>query len=187
MVKVQTGSKARVNQGDIFRDVEMIEYSVEKGGSLETSKIVFPLVLVLSQDCDLEQDYRFRWSRSKPATQDKWLISVLVAPLYNVEHVYAGEHLSDLGMTMEKINRKKTDGRRLQNNETPRYHYLSFPESLPIVDSVVDLKHYFTVNVEYLRKLRRANFVCRLAPLFREDVSQRFAAYLARIGLPTLK
>ena len=184
MVKVQIGHKVRVNQGDIFRDVEMIEYAVEKEGILEVSRIVFPLVLVLSQDCDLEQDHRFRWSRSGSTTQDKWLISVLVAPLYNVEHVYLGEHLSGLGMTMQRINKKRTDGRRLRNNETPRYHYLSFPESQPIVDSVVDFKHYFTVNVEYLRKLRRRNFVCRLAPLFREDVSQRFAAYLARIGLP---
>ena len=184
MVKVQVGHKVRVNQGDIFRDIEMIEYAVEKEGVLEVSKIVFPLVLVLSQDCDLEQDHRFRWSRSRPSTQDKWLISVLVAPLYNAEHVYLGEHLLDIGMTMQKINKNRTDGRRLRNNETLRYHYLSFPQSQPIVDSVVDFKHYFTVNVEYLRKLRRNNFVCRLGPLFREDVSQRFAAYLARIGLP---
>lgn len=184
MVKVQTGLKARVSQGDIFSDVEMIEYAVEKNGVLEVSRIVFPLVIVLSQDCDLEQDYRFRWSKNKPSTQDKWLLSVLVAPLYNVEHVYSGEHLSQLGMVMQQINKKKTEGKYLQKNQIPRYHFLSFPDSQPIVDSVIDFKHYFSVNVEYLRRIRRTNFICRLGPLFREDVSQRFAAYLARIGLP---
>lgn len=179
MVKVQTRIKNRISQGDIFKDIEMVEYAVEKSGLLEISKILFPLVLVLSQECDLNQDHYFRWSRPRTNTQDKWLISVLVAPLYNVEHLYTGEHLSNLSMTMETINKNKTDGKRLRNNETPRYHFLSFPEFVPIVDCAVDFKHYFTVNGQYLRKIRHTNFVCRLSPLFREDVTQRFSAYLA--------
>lgn len=182
--KVRIGGKVRVCQGDIFRDVEMIEYAVERAGDLEISKIVFPLVLVLSQDCDLEQDHRFRWARNSKKTQDKWLISVLVAPLYNVEHVYMGEHLSNLNMSMEKIGKSRSPGKNLRNNERPRYHFLSFSQSQPIVDSVVDFKHYFSVNGQYLRRLRKDSFICRLAPLYREDVSQRFSAYLARIGLP---
>jgi len=184
MIKVQKGSKPRISQGDIYRNIEMIEYIYEKSGIVEISKIQFPLVIVLTQDCDLEQDYRTRHSRSRPETQDKLIVSALVAPLYNAEHVYQGSHLSELGLEMQKISKKKTPGNRLRNNETPRYHYLSFPESVPIVDSVIDFKHYFTVNVEYLRKIRHSNFVIRLAPLFREDVSQRFSAYLSRIGLP---
>lgn len=184
LIRVRRGDRKRVHQGDIFRDVEMIEYVFEKAGALEVSKVVFPLVVVLTQDCDLEQDHRFRWALKTKPTQDKWLISVLVAPLYNVEHVYEGKHLSDLGMTMEPINGRSTPGGYLRNNERPRYHFLSFPPSEPIADSVVDFKHYFSVNGQYLRRLRKTNFVCQLAPLFREDVSQRFSAYLARIGLP---
>ena len=49
-----------------------------------------------------------------------------------------------------------------------------------------DFKHYFSVSVAYLEKLRPKHFVCRLSELYREDLSQRFAAYLARIGLPNL-
>ena len=184
MTKVKIGKHPRVCQGDIFRDVEYVEYVAEKAGNVEISKILFPLVVVLTQDCDLEQDYRFRRSQTPPKSQDKWLISVLVAPLYNVEHVYLGEHLSDLKMAMEPINPKKSPGRFLLQNERPRYHYLEFPTSFPIVNSVVDFKHYFSVNVQYLRRIRPTNFVCQLAALYREDLSQRFAAYLARIGLP---
>jgi hypothetical protein len=182
--KIRTGRSARVCQGDIFGDVEMIEYVVEHEGNIELSRIVFPLVVVLTQDCDLEQEHRVRWSGNGKGTQDKWLISVLVAPLYNIEHVYQGDHLSDIGMSMEPINAKKSPGKNLRNNERPRYHFLSFPADQPIVDSVVDFKHYFSVNGNYLRRLRRTNFICRLAPLYREDLSHRFAAYLARIGLP---
>jgi hypothetical protein len=182
--KVRTARGVRIYQGDIFRDVEMIEYVAEKEGTLEVSKIVFPLVVVLTQDCDLEQEHIVRWSVNPKQSQDKWLISVLVAPLYNVEHVYLGQHLSDLEMTMQPINAKKSPGENLRNNERPRYHYLSFPSEQPVADSVVDFKHYFSVNGGYLRRQRAKKFVCRLAPLFREDLSQRFSAYLSRIGIP---
>jgi hypothetical protein len=56
----------------------MIEHVLEKDGVIEVSKVVFPLVVVLTQDCDLAQDFTFR----RASTQDKWLLSVLVAPLY---------------------------------------------------------------------------------------------------------
>jgi hypothetical protein len=173
-------------QGDILKEVDYIEFIKEKSGILEVSKIIFPLVIVLSQDCDLEQDFKARSSKDASADQDKWLLSVLVAPLYNAEHVYLGEHLSLLDLKMQQINKTKTPGKVLRNNETPRYHFLEFPNTIPIVPSVIDFKHYFAVNIRYLKSLRRKNFVCSVSPLFREDISLRFASYLARIGLPKL-
>lgn len=184
MISVRQQNIARVCQGDIFRDVQFIEYVSEKDGFVEVSRITFPLVVVLTQDCDLEQDYRVRWSRKSTPNEDKRLFSVLVAPLYNVEHVYTGEHLSSLGMTMQAISKNKTPGRNLRNNEAPRYHHLSFPSDVPIVDSVIDFKHYFSVNIEYLKRIKRKHFVCKVAEIFREDISQRFASFLSRIGLP---
>ena len=73
---------ARICQGDIYKDVEFIEYAIEKAGVIEISKIVFPFVVVLTQDCDLNQDYKVR--RKETSNHDKKLISVNVAPLYNV-------------------------------------------------------------------------------------------------------
>lgn len=182
--RASRAAEERILQGDIFRDVDYFERVTEAGGIIEVSRIVFPLAVVLTQDCDLAQDHTFR--RSEPAlpTQDKWLISVLMAPLYNAEHVYRGEHLSDLGIRSETISKNRSPGTFLRNNERPRYHYLVFPGDIPIVPSVIDFKHYFSVHVEYLRQIKPARFVCTLSALFREDVCQRFAAYLSRIGLP---
>lgn len=184
MVKARPGRTARLAQGDIIRDVEYVEHIAERNGNLEISKIVFPLVVVLTQDCDLAQDYKFRWSREQTTTKDKLLLSILVAPLYNAEHVYNGEHLSDLGMPMAPINRKRSPGENLRKNETPRYHYLDFGSEIPIAPSVVDFKHYFSVNAIYLKKTKPSKFVCRLSTLYREDIAQRFASFLARIALP---
>lgn len=184
MVKVRTQKKSRLGQGDVLRDVECIEYAVEKSGNIEVSKIIFPLVIVLTQDCDLEQDHTFRCPIQAKPTQDKWLLSVLVAPLYNEEHIYSGEHLTELGMKMAPINRSRSPGQNLRKNETPRYHYLDFPETISVPPSVIDFKHYFAVNVSHLKKLKAKNFVCQVSDLYREDISQRFASFLARIGLP---
>lgn len=184
MVRVKKRRSTRVSQGDILRDVEHVEYVTTKGGIVEISKITFPLVVVLTQDCDLAQDYTFRWSKPTTANHDKWLLSVLVAPLYNVEHVYTGEHLQDLGLKMSLINKNKSPGQYLRNNETPRYHYLEFPEDTPVTPSIVDFKHYFSANIKYLKNHKRAGFVCQLSELYREDVSQRFSSFLSRIGLP---
>lgn len=186
-VRVRKNRLGRVSQGDVFRDVECIEYVAERRGVLEVSKLVFPLVIVLTQDCDLAQD---AGSRKRSAgllgNDDKKLLSVIVVPLYNAEHVFHGQHLSDLGYTMEPINKKRTPGTTLMQNERPRYHYLDFPADVPIVPSIADFKHYFSANVTYLERIRPKSFVCRLSELYREDLSQRFAAYLARIGLPEI-
>lgn len=87
---------------------------------------------------------------------------------------------------MQEINATKTPGDNLRKNETQRYHYLEFPAVINIVPSVIDFKHYFSVNVEYLRSLKRTNFICQVSALFREEISHRFASFLARIGLPEI-
>lgn len=173
----------RVQQGDVFRDIAYVESITEQAGEIEVSRIMFPYVVVLTQDCDLEHDNAFRTKSG--TTQDKYLLSVLVAPLYVAEHVFAGEHLKEIGYQMRQIAKSpKTEGRNLMQNETPRYHYLEFPAEIAIPPAIVDFKHYFGVNAEHLNKLRPTNYSCSLAPLFRERLTQRFSDFLARIGLP---
>jgi hypothetical protein len=184
-IVVQKEKLQRLSQGDVLRDIECIEYVVEKDGVIEVAKIMFPLVVVLTQDCDLEQDSRYKVAEvKKPSTDDKRLFSVLVAPMYNAEYVFQGVHLSELSLNMTSINKGKTEGDYLRKNERARYQYLAFPEDVQVVPQIVDFKHFFSVNLRYLESLLDGQFVCRIADLFREDLSQRFAAYLSRIGLP---
>lgn len=187
MTGTDNTKEKRIKQGDILSNVEFIESVSEKEGVITISKIVFPLVIVLTQDCDLTWDHETRNDETK--NQDKYLFSAIVAPLYNYEHFIQGEHLSELNQIMAKINSNpsKTENKNLKNNETPRYHYLAFDDSVPIVNSVIDFKHYFTVNIVSLEKHKEKNFVCCVKELFRERISQRFTNYLSRIGLPEPK
>lgn len=184
MIRARTAPDRRICQGDIIKDVNCVDRVFARDGLLEVSQIRFNYVIVLTQDCDLEEDHIFRTEQKE--TQDKWLISVLVAPLYNAEHVYSGEHLVEMGIKSQPINKTKTPGHFLRQNQMPRYHYLEFPADVPIVPSVIDFKHYFSVPVLYLCELKATKVVCAISELYREDISQRFASFLSRIGLPDL-
>lgn len=178
----------RICQGDIYKNIEYLEYATENSGIVEISKILFPLVLVLTQDCDLQQDYSYRLNEQSSSSQDKYLLSVLVVPLYNIEHFYDGEHLIEIGLKMAKFPRKDdaTDNKRLKQNEIPRFHYLDFPEDSELVSSVLDFKQYFAVDIKYLNSISKSNFVCKIPELYREDISHRFSSFLSRIGLPNI-
>ncbi len=189
-VQIETQLAARICQGDLIRNVAFIEDILEDGENIEVQRILFPLVVVLTQDCDLEQDDPTRKRKEgQSANQHAMILSVLVAPAYNAAHFELGDHLSELKLTMRSFptakGRQSTDQRNLRQNKNPRYHYLEFSPESNIADSVIDFKHYFSVNVPYLKRIKQgANFVGKLGTLYREDVSQRFASFLARIGLP---
>ncbi len=188
MIDVEIKPHNRISQGDIYKNIEWVKSLTENKGIINIDKIVFPRVIILSQDCDLDWDSKSRNGNSELKNTDKHLLSVLAAPIYNADHVFQGEHLSKLGQTMNRIeDQGRTHKTILVNNKNPRYHYLEFPPDIPIPDSIIDFKHYFSLNVEYLLEVRKINFVCKISELFREDISQRFASFLSRIGLPEIK
>lgn len=185
MTEIDIQESERIRQGDVFRDIEFLEYAVEQEGIIEVSKINFPLIVVLTQDCDLEGDYQRRHTENNK-DQNKCLLSVIVAPLYNFEHFTLGEHLAEINLTMAIFKKRDTPYNNIMTNQNPRYHYLEFPQGLNIIRfAVIDFKHYFTVTINYLESIRLTNFVCKIQQLYREDISQRFASFLSRIGLPS--
>ena len=187
VTKTYKDSSGELNQCDIYRDIEFIEYVKEDGDSIEVSKIVFPLAIVLTQACDLQQDYnaRKKIEVENRGNQDKFLISVIVAPIYNFEEFRMGTHLNQLGLTMEpKGRRERSLCSNIIKNENKRYHYLNFADDVEIVESVIDFKHYFTVTVNYLNSIREEKYVCSIESLYRELILQRFSNFLSRIGLP---
>ena len=117
--------------------------------------------------------------------QDKYLISVIVAPIYNFEEFRLGEHLQQLGLSMDnKGRRERSKCESIIGNENKRYHYLCFPKDVDLVESVIDFKHYFTVTINYLNSIKQDKYVCSIDSLYRELILQRFSNFLSRIGLP---
>ncbi|EMG37382.1 hypothetical protein PCS_01895 [Desulfocurvibacter africanus PCS] len=186
MIKTELRQCTRICQGDIFKNVETIESAKEESGILTINKLIFPYVYVLTQDCDLLQDFdnKEKCKNGGKDNQDKYLISVLVAPIYNAEHFISGTHLSELGIKSRPIDWKRSEGNNIRNNEVSRYHYLEFSKNVEIVNSIIDFKHYFSVHTETLLSEKSDKYICTVDVLYRENISHRFSSYLSRIGLP---
>jgi hypothetical protein len=188
MYNFQRDKNDRINQGDIFKNITHIEYWEEYENELKISRIYYPYIVILSQDCDLREDASIRAKKKK---NDKSLVSALVAPLYNFDQFLDGEHLQDLEIEARKINKENKKGdytteyKNLIHNEIPRYHVIEFQAEARLAKSVVDFKHYFTISIEYLERIKKTNFEYPIPFLYRESLCQRFANYLSRIGLPT--
>ena len=116
MIKVDKKRTERINQGDIYRDIEYIESVDIINEEIEITKIIFPLVIVLTQDCDLQQVSAYRIDDiESPNNDNRKLFSIIVAPLYNEEMFLSGEHLNDNETILMKMTeipkyRKKKKG-----------------------------------------------------------------------------
>jgi len=173
----------RICQGDIFRDFEYIEFVSNNKKTGIGIKKIFPYLLVLSQDCDLESDHKNHMECED--NQDKYLISILVCPGYSADALREGNHLKEYSLKMNTINSERWNN--IKNNQNSRYHFLRGVQELQIPNLVVDFKHYYTISRDMLYENFKDYYLGSINELFREAISQRFANYLSRIGLPLLK
>lgn len=163
-------------QGEILSGLIRVRLDAAKIGEIEPSvvQVDFPFAVVLSQACDLIQDFSGRQS-DKPQLPD-----VLFCQLPFAQDLKAGCGGSDIW-------------KRIRQNKDERYHFLekiplecdAFAEGIP--ELTVDFKRYFTVPTdEVYRRLelgptRRRTVLC--SP-YLEHLSSRFAFFLSRVALP---
>ena len=179
-------SPERIVQGDILRDIIFLEWDLNEGNPQKSPVIDknLPYIVILTQDCDLEQDFKNR--RDKDAEKhDKFLQSILVCPAYISEQFKKGVHLEEFGLKMETFNSDRYSV--IKQNNNARYHFLEkSSREYQIQELVLDFKHYYTIPVTVLNKIYKKHYVASLNELFREALSQRFSYYLDRIGLPDM-
>ncbi len=168
----------KFTQGAIFRDFKYIQWVDE----LDHKEIDIPFFVVLTQSCDLESHFK---DEEKPISdeRDKYLNSILVCPAYVDQLVRQGVHLKSLNLIRQTHNSKTWP--LIKDNNNARYHFLEENPKLELPPLVLDFKQYYTIPIYILLKLE-ANYVGDLGSLYREKLSQRFAFYLSRIGLPTI-
>jgi hypothetical protein len=138
--------------------------------------------LVLTQDCDLEQDHAARFPADGEASnsQDKLLLGLILCGVYAADAVRAGTYRNGANA----ISRKEWT--MVEQNRSPRYQYLGYVKQAES-KLVADFKDFFLVPTAYLysriasRKTKRLATMCTPYP---QHAQQRFAWYLMRVGLP---
>lgn len=134
----------RISQGDILRDFSFV-ISAKGGVQLE---IEFQYLVVLTQDCDLEQGNKIYVAKDDPVSGlklfNQYLHNILLLPAFPAELMKSGEHLKDVYyIKTEPLSRKIWE--RLTKNATSRYHYLPAYQSHQIPELLIDFKAYYTV------------------------------------------
>jgi hypothetical protein len=137
-----------------------------------------PIAIVVSQDCDLEWDFRER-QKAAPVLH-KLLPSIL---------------FSEVMVADELRGRNRIDSdlwRRVRDNKDERYHFLravqreadAMADGLP--DLAVDFKRYFTIPTEevYAQLRGDARRRTRLLSPYLEHFCSRFTYFQQRVALP---
>lgn len=185
-VYVEKPKKARLYQGDIYRDVEFhLSVYNEENLRLEAKKRFLPYLVILSQDCDLDEDHKCR-------TEDKYttqlIESVLVCPAFQSAKFMEGDYLKNFGIVRKHridINEFK---KYKSNRHFDRFHFLEENKDFQIPALILDFKWFYSIPRDIFYKIYvEKHYLGTLDELFRETLSIRFAHYLSRIGLPDLK
>jgi hypothetical protein len=150
----------------------------DEGGPV-VERRVHPFAVILTQDCDLEQDFNVR---QKQGVSDKLLPSILFCEVATAEELFG---------RVKSLGSKAWE--RIRINKDERYHFLQKVEPVDDVQGEglpelgIDFKRYFTIPTEeiYWRvqqgKVKRR---CVLQSPYLEHLSSRFAYFLSRVALP---
>jgi hypothetical protein len=174
--------KDRVAQGDVL---EEFEYNLweHSSNALETTTITLPYAVVMSQDCDLQQDFDLR-SKGDAQTQGQYIPSILLCPAFIAEKVKLGTHLEELNLQMQQWGSKQWGP--ITKNNNPRFHFLAADAEKGLPDLVIDFKRYYTLSRDEVYAAHATHYKISINELYRESLSQRFAYYLSRVALPEL-
>lgn len=169
-----------LRQGEILSELSCIrlkEGSALSGPDRELAEIRHEWAIIVTQDCDLEQDFRVRQGAAG-TNLDKLLPNVLLCVAQESTKVV--------------IPPGKDIWKSVQQNKNERYQFLEKvpPESdalkqgLP--ELVIDFKQYLTVPTDelYRRVEAGTHRRCRLANEYLLHFGSRFSYYQSRVALP---
>lgn len=172
----------RIEQGDLLKDVPISQIISENKDTIETIDIVFHHMLVISQDCDLEQFFGAQ-ERDK-IHMNQYLHNVILLPCFYRDEIERGTCSDFVGIEQDALSKKQID--KIKKDEILRYQYIRDNNPLAIPELFIDFKAYYTLSPNYLYGMYKNRYMATINALFRERITQRYANYISRIGLPNL-
>lgn len=179
-----TPSGIALRQGDVVASIRTFALADLTNPLQPQGKIrEYGFTLVVTQDCDLDQDYKARFQTDQGVTvsPDKLLFGVLACGAYPEDTLKAGTHRAQA----KRFSRE--EWKAVKQNRDPRYQFLGY---VPTADAVLvaDFKDFFMVPCDFLYRELQSQAIRRIAEMdtpYREHTMQRFCWYMMRVGLPT--
>ena len=179
-IYVSSSSEGSLRQGEIISGLFQYFRSLENKNSVEgetlLDEVTHPWAIVLTQTCDLEQDFK---ARSQEAKEEKKIPSILFCEVTTADKLKGGCGGSDLW-------------KRIKKNQDERYHFLQKvkPQEDSIEEGIselgVDFKRYFTLPTEevYHQIKGKAKRRAQLNEPFNRHFISRFFRFQLRVALP---
>ena len=175
------GSELGLRQGEILSDVAQFRFDAATLGTTAPSgePRYHPYAVIVSQDCDLEQDFNVR---QKQSVSDKRLPNVLFCEVATADELFG---------RVKALGSKLWD--RIRINKDERYHFLQAVDAscdaqqIGMPEMGIDFKRYFTIPTDEMYKrieIGEAKRRCVLVSPYLEHLSSRFAYFLSRVALP---
>lgn len=169
-----------LRQGEILSGLVQLELNINslRLGKIDADEIIHPFSIILSQDCDCEQDYK---SRSQNSADDKLIPTILFCEVITAEQLRGNT-----------LNSKEWV--RVRQNKNERYQFLEAVsvendfEKQGLPELGIDFKRFFTIPTEevyYRIEITEAKRRCRLVSPYLEHLSSRFSYFLHRVALPS--
>lgn len=160
------GYSSELQQGDLIPDCPIVvpPNNIIEGSNIDVEVSLIDSV-ILSQSCDLENDK---------------IQIVLVCPYFSLK-----TFLSQMKEQNKKSKEKAIEN--LKRGNLPGYHLINKDESIQILSdyTVVDFRNIYGIQINALFNLvSKLEIRHRLLPPYREHLSQAFARFFMRVGLP---
>jgi len=167
--------RGALRQGEVISNVIHVQINlkdIRHQDSARFESIIHPWVIIVSQDCDLDWDYKARHNPKIPPS--KLMQSILCCDLYEPQPNHE-------------------DKNRVVQNKNERYHFF---QSCPaendahkqqIPELIADFKNYFSLSPgEVYARINNseAKRRSRLRSPYLEHFSTRFYYYQCRVALP---
>lgn len=156
--------------------------------AVATRKVEHPLTIVLSQDCDLEQDFHVRHPAEQPAP-DREVVEASPTALTHILLCDAHEESELKKRLPDGLGSK--DFRRIAGNQNERYHRIDGAEirdtGVSIEPLFLDFRRHFSIPCPAIYEQfssGTAGRTARLPAYYLHDLNHRFYSYLARVAIP---
>jgi hypothetical protein len=180
-----------IRQAELLTSISEFQAITEADGAnaeIATRKVEHPLVVVMSQDCDLERDFNLRHPEDKepPSRED-----AEVSPSA-LSHILLCDAHEESGLKQRLPDGLgSNDFRRIAQNQNERYHRIDSAgirgTDVEVEPLFLDFRRHFSMPCPDLYNQlasATAGRTARLPAYYLHDLNHRFYSYLARVAIP---
>lgn len=184
-----------IDQGDIVENCQVLD-AIEGDGGGTVAKLRYGTMVVMTQTCDLAQNKIGSvvvcavWSVARLVLEEPTLLQetkqTAAAKKLSLPNAYSFSEEARINDVIGQSKQLRKEFNAVMKGERPHFAMLESHPLTPVLPkSIVNFRQVYSVPLNAIARFaNRSTPRLRLLPPYREHLSQAFARFFARIGLP---